>query len=49
MLNYYDRCYDHDLDGHACSAVDLGGLAAPEAARELISRGLVTRQSPPSG
>lgn len=44
MLDYYDRCYDHGLDGHACSAVDLGGLAAPEAARQLVSRGLVTLQ-----
>ena len=49
MLDYYDRCYDHGLDGHACSAVDLGGLAAPEAARELISRGLVTLRQPPGG
>ncbi|MCP9859216.1 MULTISPECIES: tRNA 2-selenouridine(34) synthase MnmH [unclassified Cyanobium] len=49
MLDYYDRCYDHGLDGHACSGVDLGGLAAPEAARQLVSQGLVTLQQPPSG
>ena len=48
MLDYYDRCYDHDLHGHACSGVDLGDLAAPEAARQLISRALVTLQQPPS-
>ncbi len=49
MLDYYDRCYDHDLDGHAITPVDLGGLAAPEAAEELISRGLVTLHQPPAG
>ncbi len=49
MLDYYDRCYDHDLDGHAITPVHLGGLAAPEAARELISRGLVTLHQPPPG
>jgi tRNA 2-selenouridine synthase len=49
MLDYYDRCYDHDLDGHAVLPVDLEGLSAPEAARQLISRGLVTLQQPPSG
>ena len=46
MLDYYDRCYDHDLDGHAITPVDLGGLAAAEAAGELISRGLVTLHQP---
>ncbi|AFY29691.1 tRNA 2-selenouridine(34) synthase MnmH [Cyanobium gracile] len=49
MLDYYDRCYDHDLDGHAITPVDLGGLAAPEAAADLIRRGLVTRRQPPAG
>jgi tRNA 2-selenouridine synthase len=49
MLDYYDRCYDHDLDGHAITPVDLGGLAAPEAAGLLLSRGLVTPWRPPAG
>jgi tRNA 2-selenouridine synthase len=42
MLDYYDRCYDHDLSGHAVSAVDLGGLGAEEAARQLVSTGRVS-------
>lgn len=49
MLDYYDRCYDHDLDGHAITPVNLGGLAAPVVAGELISRGLVTLRQPPAG
>jgi tRNA 2-selenouridine synthase len=49
MLDYYDRCYDHDLDGHAITPVDLGGLAAPEAAEQLIRRGLVVPRQPPAG
>jgi len=48
MLDYYDRCYDHELGDHAVTPVDLGGLAAPEAAGELISRGLVTLRQPPA-
>ncbi|WP_216900604.1 tRNA 2-selenouridine(34) synthase MnmH [Synechococcus sp. CCY 9618] len=46
MLDYYDRCYDHGLDGHACRAVDLGGLGAAAAALELVSRGLVVLNHP---
>ena len=46
MLDYYDRCYDHELESHPCTAVDLGGLGAAEAARELLSRGLVALPRP---
>ena len=41
MLDYYDRCYDHDLSSHAVQAVELGELAPAEAARLLLERGLV--------
>jgi tRNA 2-selenouridine synthase len=41
MLDYYDRCYDHDLSGHAVSAVDLGRLGPEEAARVLVAAGKV--------
>ena len=42
MLDYYDRCYDHELSSHRSSAVDLGGSDPAAAAGALISRGLVT-------
>ncbi len=42
MLDYYDRCYDHELSSHSVSAVDLGRLGAVEAARELVAAGRVT-------
>ena len=41
MLDYYDRCYDHDLSSHAVQAVDLGELEPAEAAGLLLERGLV--------
>ncbi len=41
MLDYYDRCYDHDLSSHAVQAVDLGELAPSEAAGLLLEQGLV--------
>jgi len=41
MLDYYDRCYDHDLSSHAVQAVDLGELEAGAAASLLLERGLV--------
>ena len=41
MLDYYDRCYDHDLSSHAVQAVDLGELAPTEAAGLLLEQGLV--------
>ena len=46
MLDYYDRCYDHEMESHPCTTVDLGGLGAPEAARELLRRGLVALPCP---
>jgi len=47
MLDYYDRCYDHDLSSHAVQAVDLGELEIHAAARLLLERGLVRAR--PSG
>ena len=44
MLDYYDRCYDHDLSGHASQPVDLGDLSPAQAADLLVWQGLV-RQS----
>ena len=44
MLDYSDRCYDHDLSSHAVQAVDLAELAPVEAARLLLERGLVRAQ-----
>ena len=41
MLDYYDRCYDHDLSSHAVQMVDLGELAPSEAAGLLLEQGLV--------
>jgi len=47
MLDYYDRCYDHDLSSHAVQAVDLGELEARAAASLLLKRGLARAR--PSG
>jgi tRNA 2-selenouridine synthase len=41
MLDYYDRCYDHDLSGHASQPVDLGDLSPAQAADLLVRQGLV--------
>ncbi|MEB3266268.1 MAG: tRNA 2-selenouridine(34) synthase MnmH [Cyanobacteriota bacterium] len=41
MLEYYDRCYDHDLGRHAVTPVELGGLGVDQAADALLERGLV--------
>jgi tRNA 2-selenouridine synthase len=41
MLDYYDRCYDHDLSSHTVQSVDLGELEPAPAARLLLERGLV--------
>jgi tRNA 2-selenouridine synthase len=44
MLDYYDRCYDHDLSGHArLSSVELGDLGPEDAATLLLERRLVKR------
>jgi tRNA 2-selenouridine synthase len=41
MLDYYDRCYDHDLSGHASQPVDLGDLSPAQAADLLVRQGLM--------
>ncbi len=42
MLDYYDRCYDHELGQHRLSTVELGQLSPAAAAQELLDRGLMT-------
>jgi len=41
MLDYYDRCYDHDLSSHAVESVDLAALDAEAAAARLLDQGLL--------
>jgi tRNA 2-selenouridine synthase len=44
MLDYYDRCYDHELAGHpspAMAPVDLDDRSAAAAAQQLLSLGRV--------
>ena len=55
MLDYYDRCYDHDLSSHPCQPLELGALDPESAAELLLSRGLVSpaplspAEGPPEG
>lgn len=42
MLDYYDRCYDHDLSGHDRRPVELGNRSAVESADWLLAQGLVS-------
>jgi len=48
MLDYYDRCYDHELERHGeadrnrlLGSVDLGLMEPAAAARELLSAGRI--------
>jgi tRNA 2-selenouridine synthase len=52
MLDYYDRCYDHELERHGQEESltpperrDLAGLSATAAADQLIASGLATRSA----
>ena len=41
-LDYYDRCYDHELErSPKRDAIDVSGLSAAEAAQHLIERRIV--------
>jgi len=51
MLDYYDRCYDHELQRHGSADQqwllgheDLAGLSPETAADQLISRGVIKAQ-----
>lgn len=46
MLDYYDRCYDHDLSAHTSEPVELGERTAEAAAELLLGRRLVTAAAP---
>ena len=41
MLDYYDRCYDHELRAHSVDPVDLGDLEPEAGAALLLERGLI--------
>jgi len=41
MLDYYDRCYDHELNQRQGRTVELGERPAAEAAQLLLEQGLV--------
>jgi tRNA 2-selenouridine synthase len=41
MLDYYDRCYDHDLSSHAVKTVELGDRGPDEGAERLLELRLV--------
>jgi tRNA 2-selenouridine synthase len=48
MLDYYDRCYDHELSRHPqVATVELGDLDPEAAAALLLERGLVGRPLAP--
>ena len=49
MLDYYDRCYDHDLSSHAVRSVDLGHRSAEEAAALVLEQGLCAPWEAPRG
>ncbi|MFM9109931.1 MAG: tRNA 2-selenouridine(34) synthase MnmH [Prochlorococcaceae cyanobacterium] len=48
MLDYYDRCYDHDLSAHAVTAVELGERSPAAAAADLLAAGLVRPANRPA-
>jgi tRNA 2-selenouridine synthase len=41
MLDYYDRCYDHELQAHPVDPIDLGDLDPEASAALLLERGLI--------
>lgn len=49
MLDYYDRCYDHDLSQHACQPVPLGDRSPAAAADWLLEQGLIQPAAVGSG
>ena len=48
MLDYYDRCYDHDLSAHAVTGVELGERSPAAAAADLLAAGLVRPANRPA-
>ena len=41
MLDYYDRCYDHELRDHCVKPAPLGNLSPEAAARWLLEQGWI--------